>query len=144
MLDPQRLAAILETSRRAPCIESLGFQLLEADVGFCRITARHDRRFDGLMPGFHGGMVANVADCVAWFAIATCTGPEELLVTTDMHVRYLNPCLGDVTATGRVIKLGKSLCPVVVEMFDSIGTLVAVAQVTYARLNNLATPREGT
>lgn len=137
MLDPQRAALILERSALAPCIREGGFQLIEMDEGFVRVSARHDTRFNGLLPGFHGGMLAFVADCVAWFAIVTQTGPDEPLVTTDMHVRYLSPCNGDVTAVARVIKLGKTLCPVAIEMFDALGKPVATAQVTYIRTNNL-------
>ncbi len=134
MIDPQRLSEILAACRRAPCIESLGLELIECAEGYCKLTARHDPRFDGLLPGFHGGMLANVADCAAWFAIVTQTGPAEPLVTTDLNVRYLSACLGDVTATGRVIKLGRTLCPVSVELFDPAGQLVACGIVTYIRL----------
>ncbi|MGE0482218.1 MAG: PaaI family thioesterase [Phycisphaerae bacterium] len=141
-LDPQRLAAILDRSRTAPCIASLGIELRDARAGFCRLTAKHDPRFNGLLPGFHGGMLANVADCAAWFAVVTRTEPDEPLVTTDLHLRYLNPCLGDVTATARLIKFGKTLCPVAIDLYDPQGEHVAVGQVTYIRVGNLgAVPR---
>ncbi len=129
--------AILERSRSAPCVAALGLRVVDFDEGFCRLTARHDPAFDGLLPGFHGGMLANVCDCAAWFAIATQTGPDEKLVTTDLHVRYLNPCMGDVTVAARVIKFGRTLCPVSVELFDAGGQLVAVGDVTYIRVANL-------
>lgn len=134
MIDPRRVDAILAKCKRAPCIDALGLRLIEADEGYCKITARHDPRFDGLLPGFHGGMLANVADCAAWFAIVTQTAPDEPLVTTDMQLRYLRPCLGDVTAVGRVIKLGKTLCPVAIDMFDAPGAHVLCGQVTYIRV----------
>ncbi|TWT41267.1 hypothetical protein RAS1_39610 [Phycisphaerae bacterium RAS1] len=136
MLDATRREAILQRSRTAPCVTALGLEFLEFDDGFCRLSARHDPRFDGVLPGFHGGMLANVADCVAWFAIATLNGPDETLVTSDLSVRYLAPCMTDVVANARVIKLGKTLCPVAIEMFDLSGKLVAVAQVTYFRVSD--------
>ncbi len=131
-------AAIRAKIRHAPCIDSLGIQLLEFAAGTCRISARRDPAFDGVQPGFHGGLLATVADCAAWFAIVTQTGPDEPLVTTDLHVRYLNPCLSDVIAAARVIKLGRTLCPVSVELCDLQGKSVAVASVTYIRVANLA------
>lgn len=136
-LDADRLAAILDRARRAPCVAALGLTLVEFSPGFCRLTARHDPRFDGVLPGFHGGMMANVADCVAWFAIVTQIGPDETLLTTDMAIRYLAPCMTDATATGRVIKLGRTLCPVAIELFDAAGKQVACGQVTYIRADNL-------
>lgn len=133
-LEPGLLSAIRQTCDRAPCIAALGLELVAARPGFARVHARHDPRFDGVLAGFHGGMMANVADCVAWFAIVTQTGPLERLVTTDLDMRYLSPCLTDLVAVGRVIKLGRTLCPVALELFDTAQKLVAVGQVTYMRL----------
>lgn len=130
-------AAIRAKVRHAPCIQSLGIELLDFSAGACRLSARRDPAFDGVQPGFHGGMLATVADCAAWFAIVTQTGPDEPLVTTDLHVRYLSPCLTDVVAAARVIKLGRTLCPVSVELSDTQGKSVAVASVTYIRVGNL-------
>lgn len=141
MLSAERIKAIIAKARTAPCIDAVGVDLLEFDEGYVKLTARHDARFNGVLPGFHGGMLAMVADCVAWFAIVTQTGPDEILVTTDLDVRYLNPCLGDVTAEGRVIKLGRTLCPVDIRMYDPAGKLAACATVTYIRVNNLGTER---
>lgn len=138
MLDPQRVQAILDRCRLAPCIDALGLSLLEADAGYCRLRARHDPRFDGVLPGFHGGMLANVADCAAWFAIVTQISPDERLVTTDLHIRFLNACMTDAIAVGRVIKMGRTLAPVSVEMFDEAGAQVAIASVTYIRVDNLS------
>lgn len=135
MLDPARLAEIEAACRRAPCIASMGFRLLAAEPGICRLTAAKDARFDGLLPGFHGGMLAMAADCAAWYAIVTQTGPAEPLVTTDLFLRYLNPCLTDATVAARVIKLGKTLCPVQVDLFDAAGVAVATGVVTYMRVS---------
>lgn len=136
MTTPDRVELLRAAARRAPCTSSLGLTLIEAGEGTCRILAKHDSAFDGLAPGFHGGMQAAVADCVAWYAIATLTGPEEPLVTTDLTIRYLSPAMGDLTFTGRVIKLGKTLCPAAIEAFDAAGKLVTVGTVTYLRLNS--------
>jgi uncharacterized protein (TIGR00369 family) len=137
MLDPDRLKRIQARASAAPCIGALGLILLEAEPGFCRLSARHDPRFDGVLPGFHGGMLANVADCAAWFAIVTHIGPEETLVTSDLHIRYLAPCVGDALVEARVIKLGRTLCPVAVNLFDTAGMHVAAGTVTYIRVDNL-------
>jgi uncharacterized protein (TIGR00369 family) len=134
LLTPERIAAILSKSQLAPCIASLGIDVLTLDSGHCKLTAHHDPAFNGVLTGFHGGMLAMVADCAAWFAIVTETGPDEPLVTTDLFVRYLSPCMGDATVNATVIKLGRTLCPVSVELFDPAGKQVALAVVTYARI----------
>jgi len=85
---------------------------------------------------FHGGLLMTIADSTACFAILTRTGSEARLTTTDMNIRFLAPCLSDVTARARVIKFGRTMCPAVVELFDDKDNLVAVAQVNYIILNN--------
>lgn len=76
-----------------------------------------------------------IADSIACFAIMTMTGPDQAMTTTDMNIRFLAPCLTDVTVKAKVIKLGKTLCPVGVDLFDTNQKHIAVAQVTYMRLN---------
>ena len=51
-----------------------------------------------------------------------------------MNIRFLAPCLSDVTVVATVIKLGRTLCPVAVDLFDEAEKKVAVAQVSYSRL----------
>ena len=97
----------------------------------------HDRRYDGIFDSLHGGILMTLADSIACFAIMTLTGPDEVLTTTDMNIRFLAPCLSDVTVVADVIKLGKTLCPVAVDLFDAKGTKVAVAQVNYMRLSKM-------
>ncbi|HMT10230.1 MAG TPA: PaaI family thioesterase, partial [Ignavibacteria bacterium] len=59
------------------------------------------------------------------------TGAEAAITTTDMNIRFLAACRTDVRAVARVIKHGRTLAPVAVELFDMNGTMVAVAQVNY-------------
>lgn len=51
-----------------------------------------------------------------------------------MTIRFLAPCLSDLTARARVIKFGLTLCPVAVDLYDDQGTNVAVAPVTFILL----------
>jgi uncharacterized protein (TIGR00369 family) len=106
----------------------------ELSPGLCIASARHDKTFDGIFASFHGGMLMTVADTIACFAIMTYTGPEERMATTDMNIRFLAPCLTDVRAVANVIKMGRTICPVQVDLFDMKQQQVAVAQVSYIRL----------
>lgn len=137
MLDDARKDEILAATRIAPCFESFGIDSIELEEGFARVRARHRNKYDGLPGGFHGGMMAAVADCIAWLAIATHTGPAEPMLTTDLSLRYLAPCTTDLTATARLLKPGRTLCPVAVELYDAGGTQVATGAVCYIRLTNL-------
>lgn len=137
MLPKEEMQAMLFRARSAPCIESLRLELVEIDRGGCRLLARHDPRFDGLLPGFHGGMQAAVADCAAWFAIVSRIGVGERLVTTDLQLRYLAPCLSDLFVAAQVVKIGRTLCPVRVDCYDVAEKHVATGSVTYMRVDQL-------
>jgi uncharacterized protein (TIGR00369 family) len=122
---------VLERIKKIPIVNTLGFEFLEMDKGVCKAIVKHDKKYDGIYESFHGGLLMTVADSISAFAILTLTGADAPITTTDMNIRFLAPCRSDVTAVAKVIKLGKTLSPVAVELFDDKGTKVAVAQVTY-------------
>ena len=76
-----------------------------------------------------------VADSISAFALLTLTGANAVITTTDMNIRFLSACRTDVRAVAKVIKHGKTLAPVAVDMFDMNNVHVAVAQVSYMILN---------
>ena len=135
MLESGRERAILERIGRIPIVTTLRMRFDEFAEGYCKATVPRERRYDGVYESFHGGLLMTVADSIACFAIMTLTGPDELLTTTDVNIRFLAPCLTDVTAAARVIKLGRTLCPVAVDLFDADDRHLAVAQVNYFRLS---------
>ena len=137
MLSEQRKQAILDRIKHIPIVSTLRFQIKELSDGICKAGVPHELRYDGIFECFHGGLLMTVADSVACFAIMTRTGPNETMTTADMNIRFLAPCLTDVTAEATVIKLGRTLCPVAVDLFDTGGVRVAVAQVTYMRLPSM-------
>jgi hypothetical protein len=48
-----------------------------------------------------------------------------------MNIRFLAPCLTGATVKATIIKFGRTLVPVALDLFDEAGVRVAVAQVTY-------------
>ncbi len=135
MLDESQIEALLKVVRPIPIVETLGFDFTDLDEGYCKMTTPRKVKYDGIFGSLHGGLLMTIADSAACFAIMTLTGPDEPLTTTDMSIRFLAPCLTDCIAEARVIKCGRTLCPTHVDLFDTNGTKVAVAQVTYIRLD---------
>jgi len=135
MLDEAAKNALMETIRPIPMVETLGMRFDAFDEGYCKVTVPRDLKYDGVFRSLHGGILMTIADSIACFAIMTITGPEQSMTTTDMSIRLLAPCLTDCVAEARTIKVGRTLCPCHVDLFDTRGTLVAVAQVTYMLLN---------
>lgn len=136
MPTPELERAILERIKRIPIVSTLKLKILRFDEGYCESWVPREVKYDGVFESFHGGLLMTIADSTACFAIFTHTGPDVHLTTTDMNIRFLAPCLTDVTAKASVIKFGRTLCPVAIDLFDGQGRQVAVAQVTYILLNH--------
>lgn len=137
MIDAAHEAAILARITKIPIFDTLHMRSVSFDSGRCELTVPRQSIYDGVFESFHGGLLMTIADSAACFAILTLTGADQMLTTTDMNIRFLAPCLTDVRARARVIKRGRTLCPVAVDLFDANGTLVAIAQVNYMLLNGM-------
>ena len=137
MLAPEHAAAILERARQIPIFQTLRMDEMTFGEGVCRVRVPRKKELDGVFESVHGGILMTIADSIACFAILTKTPVDQALATTDMNIRFLAPCLTDVVAEARVIKLGRVLCPVAIDIFDTNGTLVAVAQANYMRLSRM-------
>ncbi len=136
-LDEAFQKRLLERIHSIPAVNTLGFRVEHMAPGECHAVVPRDSAMDGIYESFHGGLLMTVADMAACFAVMTLTGPEQMMTTTDMNIRFLAPCLTEVRAVAKVIKAGRSLCPSGVELFDAGGNRVAVAQVTYMRLEKM-------
>lgn len=137
MLSPDHADAIRRRVTSIPIADTLSMRDLALDEGVCELVMPRQTRYDGVFESFHGGLLMTAADSAACFAILTLTSADQLLTTTDMNIRFLAPCLTDLRVRARVIKRGRSLCPVSVDLFDAGNTLVAVAQVTYLLLDKM-------
>ncbi|HVB50181.1 MAG TPA: PaaI family thioesterase [Acidimicrobiales bacterium] len=87
-----------------------------------------------------GPTMMALADNSAWLVILAHIGPVLLAVTTSLHIDFLRkPEITDLMARAKLIKLGRRLAVVDVELFSrGSSDLVAKAQVTYS-----IPPREG-
>ncbi len=126
---------VINRISRIPIVDTLGFEFIELENGVCKTKVKYNKIYDGIFESFHGGLLMTIADSAAAFAILTLTGANAEITTTDMNIRFLAACRTDVTAHASVIKHGKTLVPVSVELFDENKLKVAIAQVNYMKLN---------
>ena len=130
ILDVEALQKIVDDAFpdwAVPQVESLNGDTL---VMFQPIESRNSR------PGgtTNGPTMMALADNAAWVVILAHIGPVLLAVTTSLHIDFLRlPELSDLIARARLIKLGRRLAVVDVELFSrGSNDLVAKAQVTYS------------
>lgn len=131
MVDLNTLRATLE---RIPIFGAMNYHIDALDNGEATLTVPYESRYDGIFESYHGGMLMTLADTAACAAVLTLVEDGAKLTTTDMNIRFLAPCRSDASAHAKVIKFGRTLCPVSVEIQNSDQSTVAVAQVTYMRL----------
>jgi uncharacterized protein (TIGR00369 family) len=117
----------------SPFMRFLGLEIVKAEKGRVeiRLPFREEfRRVDG-SDWLHGGVVSALADITGDYAVMSETAPG--VPTIDMRVDYLRPARrGDLTAVGKTVRVGKTICVADVEIRDSMGTLVAVGRACYA------------
>jgi len=81
--------------------------------------------------GGHGGVVMTLLDNAMAHAALSRIGFAREVVTIDIHVAFISPATGRLTATGRATGGGKSLCFCEAEVADADGRVVARAMGTF-------------
>ncbi|MDQ1612902.1 MAG: hypothetical protein QOG00_2833 [Pyrinomonadaceae bacterium] len=135
-LTPERLNGLRESLTGVAYARLLGITLEDAVRGSATLSmsARPElERFGGIM---HGGALASLADTAAAFAVLSTLEPEEQTVTVDLTLHYLRPVTGGkLTARARVVRAGRRVATVSVEIFNDSGAIVVTALTTYLKVS---------
>jgi uncharacterized protein (TIGR00369 family) len=119
-----------------PFARLIGIELEEVTRGAAvlRMEVRDQLRRNGGTT--HGGAIASLIDTAAAFAIMTLLEPGQTTTTIDLTVHYLRPLLeGHARARARVIRAGRRVAVVSVDVTGESETLAATALTTYLRLS---------
>lgn len=113
----------------------IGVEVLEHGDGTarCRLPVTEKVR-GGVAGSVHGGVISSLVDIVTLSAVASLARADEQMAgTAELSVSYLRPALGDaIYAAARVIKKGRTLAVVDVDITDAEGRLLAKGRVSYA------------
>ncbi|MFN8557006.1 MAG: PaaI family thioesterase [Dehalococcoidia bacterium] len=131
--------------RSSPMTAWLGVELVAQADGYARLWMPVRPEVAGGVAGaVHGGIVSALVDIAALSAMQTVFGAdEEAAGTAELGISYLRPALGaSVTVEARVLKKGRTLAVIDVDVKNPDGRLAAKARVSYAlRPNVLTAPR---
>lgn len=109
-------------------------EILTAETDF--VVMRAEMGVQNLRPPnfISGPTQMAIADHCAYCVIFTRLGITPMAVTSNLNIDFLRPCLGDyLHAEGRMVKLGKSLAVISVEITGSDSEkLASRSTVTYA------------
>ena len=134
-LDPARVARAREAFASVPYGKLLGLELGEISRGQASIhlEVRDElRQNQGVV---HGGAVASLIDTAAAFAVLSQLELDERVTTTDLTIHYLRPISsGRLTATARIVRGGRRLFVLAVEVRSDQAVLLATAVTSYIKL----------
>jgi uncharacterized protein (TIGR00369 family) len=118
----------------SPLVRHLGIRLDDLADGTATLSLPYAEHLATMGTTVHGGAIATLADTTV-MAAAWAGGdvPSSLRGSTvDLTVHYLAPAAGsDLVARGRVLRRGRSLVHVAVDVESADGTPVAHAVGTY-------------
>lgn len=109
-----------------PFLNLVGIQGDRWGRGESRVTLSSRPDITNHFGSVHGGAVATLLD-VAMAAAARSMHPDSGVVTVSMTLNYLRPATGELVATGRVQRGGRSLVFCEGDITDAQGEVVATA-----------------
>jgi len=134
-LDPQRVARAHAAFAAFPYAKFLGLHLGEIRDG--QVSIHLDVR-DELKQNqgvVHGGAIASLIDTASAFAVLMQIDINERVTTTDLTIHYLRPITsGRMTATAHIVRAGRRLFVLSVEVTNDANALVATAVTTYIKV----------
>jgi uncharacterized protein (TIGR00369 family) len=134
-LDENRLARIRETFSRVAYAHFLGLKLGEVKTGEATIHLEVRDELKQNQGVVHGGAVASIIDTASAFAVATRLDPGERVTTTDLTIHYLRPITeGELIASARIVRAGRRLFVVSVDVCNDKQALLATAVTGYIKL----------
>jgi uncharacterized protein (TIGR00369 family) len=120
---------------KVPFAHLIGLELGELERGYAtfHLSVRDElRQNKGVL---HGGVTASLIDTAAAFAAVTLLEPGQSTTTIDLTIHYLRPLTaGRVTARARVLRAGRRVLTITVDVLDETEALAATAVTSYLRL----------
>jgi len=134
-IDPAKLQRAREAFASVAYAKFLGLQLGEFGNGEAStyLDVRDElKQNQGVV---HGGAVASLIDTASAFAVLTQIEVHERVTTTDLTIHYLRPITeGRMAATARIVRGGRRLFVLSVEVRNDRNVLVATAVTTYIKI----------
>ncbi len=134
-LDPAKLERARNAFASVPYARFLGLEL--GDIADGQVSVHLEVR-DELLQNqrvVHGGALASLIDTASAFAVLSQIDINERVTTTDLTIHYLRPVTsGRMNATARVVRGGRRLFVLSVDVTNDDGSLVATAVTTYIKV----------
>ena len=93
---------------RQGMMQHLGARLLRVESGLCELVLPYSSKVTQQQEGFHGGAIGALADIAGGYAGLTQAPDGTEVTTVEYKINFLAALrVGELRATGRVVKAGK-------------------------------------
>jgi uncharacterized protein (TIGR00369 family) len=114
-----------------PVGQLLGFRVVEVEKGRAVFVLDAGPQHANPMGTLHGGILCDLADAAMGIAYASTLEEDESFTTLELKINFLKPVwTARLTATGSVVKRGKTVGMTECDITDEKGSLVAKATST--------------
>ena len=114
-----------------PIAKLVGFHMTAYEKGRAVFAFEAGPQHANPMGTLHGGILCDVADAAMGTAVATTLNEGESFTTLELKINFLKPIWNaKMTASGTVIRRGRTICLAECEVIDEKGSLVAKASST--------------
>ncbi len=117
------------TSSR-PYYDLLGIEAVEAGEGRSLVALAENPHVANSHGAVHGGAVFSLLDAACADAVRSALPPGSSVMTIGLTITYLDQARGRITASGGVLRAGRTVVAAEAEAHDANGTLVAKASGT--------------
>lgn len=132
----ERVRAMIRGEIAHPGVaELIGFRAVGVEPGRAVVELVVDERHHNPLGTLHGGVLCDVADFAMGMAYLTTVAPGETFTTLELKINFLRPVWsGKLTATGVVVKGGRTVGLAECSIVDEQERLVAKASCTQMML----------
>lgn len=140
-LDARGMQALADVYHGSPIGRTTGMRISFDAQGQATCHWRHCHDFDHALHAVHGGLIATMLDNAGWFTAAAAHG--TWVVTSDFHVRLLQATTNvDLRAVGRLLRLGRRVTVVAMDVWSATGEHVATGTGTFCPTGRPLPPPE--
>ena len=125
-INPEHIKAIIGITNRSPYYRLLSKKLCGLDIGYSKVEIELQNKHMNLFSSIHGGVYSSIIDSASYWS-AYCELDEHAgCISIDLCVNNLAMINeGKITAEGKSIKIGKSLCMTEATVKDTTGRILA-------------------
>jgi len=127
----ERCDELVSFFNRAPLKTAFGMTISYNQQHEAVFEMPYNQSFDHTMGGIFGGVVASMIDNAGWFTAAAQT--DHWVSTANLNMQILEPAAKTlIRSVGHLVRSGKSLIVVNVEVHSEVGNLIAIGTGTFS------------